>query len=147
PPPARLDAPVLGGRPARRRHARAAGPGRGAAGAAALEHGHGEAGVSAAPVKRRAEPDEASSDDDGPRHGLGGHAQSWRSFGSSVSRSQSPSRLKASTTSRIASPGKNDTHQALVTKSRPSAIIEPHAGVGGGMPAARKERDASTLLT
>src|SRR5206468_11221014 len=46
--------------------------------------------------------------------------QSWRSLGSRVSRSQSPRRLKASTTSRIASPGKSDTHQALVTKSRRS---------------------------
>src|SRR2546430_1840985 len=73
--------------------------------------------------------------------------QSWRSLGSRVSRSQSPRRLKASTTSRIASPGKSDTHQALVTKSRPSAIIDPQAGVGGGMPAPRNESDASTMMT
>src|SRR2546428_185235 len=78
----------------------------------------------------------------------GGHAaQSWRSLGSRVSRSQSPSRLKASTTSRMASPGRNDTHHALVTTSRPSAIIEPHAGVGGGMPAPRNDSDASTMMT
>src|SRR5205823_14738504 len=79
----------------------------------------------------------------------GGHdrAQSWRNWGSSVSRSQSPSRLKASTTSRITSPGKNDTHHAMVITSRPSAIIEPHAGVGGGMPAPRNDSEASTMMT
>src|SRR6266705_5644031 len=61
----------------------------------------------------------SADDDDRPRHGRWPRAQSWRSFGSRVSRNQSPSRLKASTTRRMASPGMNDTHQALVTKSRP----------------------------
>src|SRR5207245_3715944 len=79
--------------------------------------------------------------------GHGGAAQSCRSLGSSVSRSQSPSRLKASTTRRIARPGKNETHHALVTKSRPSAIMEPQAGMGGGMPAPRNDSEASTMIT
>src|SRR5262249_7566751 len=111
---------------------------------------HGPAGLTAGSpdVKRHAEPDQASADDhDRASCGIHARAQSCRSFGSSVSRSQSPSRLKASTTRRIASPGKKDTHQALVTKSRPSAIIEPHAGVGGGMPAPRNDSDASTMMT
>src|SRR6185369_7006441 len=57
-----------------------------------------------------------------PRHQVGlkvanldDRRHSWRSFGSSVSRSQSPIRLKASTTSRIARPGRDETHHALVT--------------------------------
>src|SRR5262249_59785174 len=89
-----------------------------------------------------------AGDDVGPKvANVDAGDQSWRSLGSSVSRSQSPRRLKARTTSRIASPGKSDTHQALVTKSRPSAIIDPQAGVGGGMPAPRNDTEASTLLT
>ena len=47
----------------------------------------------------------------------------------------------------MARPGKKDTHHALVTNSRPSAIIEPHAGVGGGMPAPRNDSEASTMIT
>src|SRR5262249_4794278 len=73
--------------------------------------------------------------------------QIWRSFGSRRSRSQSPSRLKLNTTSRIARPGKNDTHHAVVMNSRPSATIEPQAGVGGGMPAPRNDSAASTMMT
>src|SRR2546422_198424 len=48
--------------------------------------------------------------------------QSWRSLGSRVPRTRSPRRLKASTTSRIARPGKSDTHHALVTTDRKSVV-------------------------
>jgi aspartyl-tRNA(Asn)/glutamyl-tRNA(Gln) amidotransferase subunit A len=48
--------------------------------------------------------------------------------GSSASRKRSPTRLIASTVSKIASPGKVASHQATVTKSRPSEIIWPHVG-------------------
>src|SRR2546422_2632569 len=47
-------------------------------------------------------------------HGSLLRIQNWPSLGSSTSRSQSPSRLKARTTSRIARPGNSDTHHALV---------------------------------
>src|SRR5207249_10624371 len=48
--------------------------------------------------------------------------------GSSASRSRSPTRLMASTVARIASPGNVGSHQATLTKSRPSAIIWPQVG-------------------
>src|SRR6185503_9641551 len=71
----------------------------------------------------------------------------WRNRGSSQSRSQSPKRLKASTTSRIAVPGTTDSHQPLAMWLRPSATICPHDGVGGAMPAPRNDSDASTMIT
>ena len=67
--------------------------------------------------------------------------------GSSQSRSQSPKRLKASTTSMIAAPGITASHHALAMWLRPSATIWPHDGVGGGMPAPRKLSEASTMMT
>ena len=48
--------------------------------------------------------------------------------GSSASRRRSPTRLIARTVRRIASPGRVASHQATVTKSRPSEIIWPHVG-------------------
>src|SRR5262245_8510673 len=71
----------------------------------------------------------------------------WRTRGSSQSRSQSPNRLKASTTSRMAAPGGKDSHHALAMWLRPSETICPQDGVGGGMPAPRKESEASTRMT
>ena len=70
-----------------------------------------------------------------------------RCFGSKRSLSQSPAKLKAKTTSIIATPGAVVTHQAVETYSLPSANMEPQAGVGGGMPAPRKLNDASTIMT
>src|SRR5439155_20374954 len=50
---------------------------------------------------------------------------------SSASRRPSPSRFNPSTAAPIASPGKSDTHGATRSRSRPSATIAPHDGVGG----------------
>src|SRR6185295_8617086 len=74
-------------------------------------------------------------------------AQSCRRRGSSQSRSQSPNRLNASTTSMIAAPGTTESHHALAMCPRPSETIWPHEGVGGAMPAPRNESDASTMIT
>jgi hypothetical protein len=60
---------------------------------------------------------------------------------------QSPSRFIDKTVSNIARPGKKDTHQAPITKLRPSATIRPQAGFGGGIPAPRKLNDASITIT
>jgi hypothetical protein len=44
-------------------------------------------------------------------------------------------------------PGNIDSHHALASLPRPSATIWPQEGVGGGIPAPRKLRDASTMMT
>src|SRR5262249_61770000 len=71
----------------------------------------------------------------------------WRRRGSSQSRSQSPNRLKASTTSMMAAPGTTDSHQAPAMWLRPSATLRPHDGGGGAIPAPRNESEASTMIT
>src|SRR5262249_19033512 len=76
-----------------------------------------------------------------------GFAHSWRSRGSRRSRSQSPNRLTDSTSKVMARPGISATHQASAMRPRPSEIIRPQVGVGGGMPAPRKESDASAMIT
>src|SRR5439155_10943107 len=73
--------------------------------------------------------------------------QTCRRRGSSQSRSQSPNRLKASTTSMMAAPGTTESHHALAMWLRPSATICPQDGVGGGIPAPRKESEATTMMT
>src|SRR2546427_9248004 len=50
------------------------------------------------------------------------------------SRRPSPSRFNPSTAAPIASPGKSDTQGATRSRSRPSATIAPHDGVGGCAP-------------
>ena len=47
----------------------------------------------------------------------------------------------------IARPGTVEIHQATARRSRPSATIEPQAGVGGGTPAPRKLRVDSSNIT
>ena len=64
-----------------------------------------------------------------------GHGGDQRlSFGSSASRSPSPSRLNASTVIRIMIPGNVTTHHARSTNSRASASIVPHSEAGGCAP-------------
>src|SRR2546425_9873314 len=60
------------------------------------------------------------------------------SFGSMVSRSQSPRRLTPSAVSARAAPGNAASHQATYTKSRLSDSMLPQAGVGGWVPNPRK---------
>ena len=42
----------------------------------------------------------------------------------------------------MAAPGTTESHQALAMWLRPSDTIWPHDGVGGGIPAPRKESEA-----
>jgi pimeloyl-ACP methyl ester carboxylesterase len=74
-------------------------------------------------------------------------AQTWRSFGSSRSRTQSPRMFSESTVTRMAMPGRIETHHACSISPRPSATITPHDGVGGGIPTPRKESAASRTMT
>ena len=70
-----------------------------------------------------------------------------RSLGSRRSRTQSPRMFSESTVTRIAMPGRIETHQACSMRPRPSATITPHDGVGGGMPTPRNESAASSTIT
>lgn len=54
-----------------------------------------------------------------------------RTHGSSALRSPSPAKLIESVVTRIANPGKRETHQARLNVSRPSESMMPHSGVGG----------------
>ena len=67
-------------------------------------------------------------------------------FGSYSSWRRSPRRLMASTRTSSATPGMVLTHQAMNSTPRPSEIIDPHAGMLGGMPTPRKLSDASSTM-
>ncbi len=54
-----------------------------------------------------------------------------RCLGSRTSRRPSPSRLNASTATKIAAPGNTAIHHAIVTKPCESKIIRPSDGWGG----------------
>ena len=69
-----------------------------------------------------------------------------RSLGSRVSLSQSPKRFRDITVNRTARPGIVEIHQAPASRSRPSATMEPQAGVGGGTPAPKKLSVASIRI-
>src|ERR1044072_5932277 len=68
-----------------------------------------------------------------------------RCRGSRYSRRPSPMKLKASTVSAMAMPGKISACGATcsVDKSRASSIMTPHDGAGGGTPSPRNDNDAS----
>src|SRR5207244_2545115 len=68
------------------------------------------------------------------------------SFGSSVSRSQSPSRLTLSAVRASAAPGNAASHHATYRKSRLSDSMLPQAGVGGCTPNPRKLIAASATM-
>ena len=67
--------------------------------------------------------------------------------GSSASVSSSPSRFATTTVSITAAPGKMQIHHADTMYDRPSAIIVPQAGAGGGTPTPRKLSEASMMIT
>src|SRR5690606_31109941 len=75
-----------------------------------------------------------------------GHGQLLLSLGSSASRNPSPTRLMASTVTRIARPGKVTTHQARRMNWRDSASMVPHSGVGGWAPRPRKPSAAASRM-
>src|SRR5581483_4614824 len=75
-------------------------------------------------------------------------AHSWRSWGSSFTRSQSPRRLADSTISMMQQPGSTVSHQyPAIRPFLPSASMRPHAGLGGGTPTPRNESAASVTTT
>src|SRR6185503_5450950 len=79
---------------------------------------------------------------------LGHGAHSWRSCGSSFTRSQSPSRLADSTISMMQMPGSTVSHQCpTIRPCLPSDIIRPQAGLGGGTPTPRNDSAASVTIT
>src|SRR5262249_50019336 len=69
-----------------------------------------------------------------------------RCLGSSTSRSPSPTRLNASTMTKIAAPGNTAIHYAIVTKPCESKIIRPSDGCGGWMPSPRNDSAASDKI-
>src|SRR5204863_8860415 len=70
-----------------------------------------------------------------------------RMRGSRMSRTPSPSRLKHSTVSMSARPGKATSHHLPVEMKRaPSATMMPHSGVGGLTPRPIKESPAALRM-
>src|SRR5690348_8307840 len=63
-----------------------------------------------------------------------------------ASRSPSPNRLMPTTVRPMASPGNSDTHGATRSRSRPSATIAPHEGVGGAAPSPTNDKAASAMI-
>ena len=55
--------------------------------------------------------------------------------------------MVAITTIRMASPGNSDTHHDEMISSLPSETMRPQAGLGLGIPAPRKLRLASRMMT
>src|SRR6516165_4948410 len=78
------------------------------------------------------------------KQGSAGHSAACR--GSVAARSRSPTRLKASTVRNIAAAGKNAIDGAVSRLSRPSAIMPPQLGAGGGTPRPRKLSAPSTTM-
>src|SRR5205823_13593675 len=83
---------------------------------------------------------EAPSDEDGGRS----PPPSQRT--SSVSRSPSPTRLMARTVSARKRPGNRMIQNASCTYVLPSAMMLPHDGMWGGVPAPRNDRYASNRM-
>src|SRR5437762_6433698 len=80
-------------------------------------------------------------------HELSG-GQSWRSWGSSLTRSQSPRMFADSTINMMQQPGKMVSHQRpTIRLCLPSESINPQAGCGGGTPTPRKDSVASVMMT
>ena len=69
-----------------------------------------------------------------------------RDFGSRMSRSPSPNRLKARTESKIARPGKMDMKGAVMMYCCASFSMAPHSGIGGYAPSPRKLRTAAARM-
>src|SRR5262252_7160520 len=76
--------------------------------------------------------------------GRAGHNAPGR--GSVSARSRSPTILNASTVRNIVPAGKNAIEGAVSRLSRPSAIMPPQLGVGGGTPRPRKLNAPSTTM-
>ena len=67
-------------------------------------------------------------------------------FGSSASRSPSPSRLKASTVKKIARLGNSATCGAFTMSARASFSIAPHSGLGGCAPRPMNDSAAAVRM-
>src|SRR5471032_924515 len=81
----------------------------------------------------------------GPK-GQTGIAHGRSSFGSSASRKPSPSRLNASTVTKMARLGNNAICGAVTMSARASLSIAPHSGVGGCAPRPRNDRLAAVMI-
>src|SRR6185503_14306333 len=84
-----------------------------------------------------AEPDGQVGDRQQRGGGDAGHRR--LSLGSSASRMPSPSRLSASASSTMATPGNTAIHGASRNSGCALASMTPNDGVGGRMPSPRKE--------
>src|SRR5262249_3709307 len=73
-------------------------------------------------------------------------AHDQRERGSSASRRPSPTKLKARTARKIASPGQTAIQGALTRKRWAELSMLPHDGAGGCWPRPRKDRDASAMM-
>src|SRR5262249_19726368 len=76
--------------------------------------------------------------------GRAGHRAPCR--GSVEARSRSPTKLNASTVRNIAAAGRNAIDGAVSRLSRPSAIMPPQLGAGGGTPRPKKLNAPSTTM-
>src|SRR5699024_2920234 len=72
-------------------------------------------------------------------------ARSAEDNGSRASRRESPMKLNAITTLRIARPGKTPSHHASIWLIAPE-IIDPHSAVGGWAPKPRKDSPVSRRI-
>src|SRR5215831_8715389 len=75
-----------------------------------------------------------------------GHHRPLAMRGSSASRKPSPSRLTASTVTDRNAAGKNTMKGFTCHSALPSAMMLPHDGIVGGVPAPIKERMDSTIM-
>src|SRR5438132_877659 len=75
-----------------------------------------------------------------------GQATHARNLGSRASRNPSPSRLKPSTVTKMATPGVVDRKLASRKNCMPKFSIEPHDASGGWMPSPRNESAASARM-
>src|SRR6185436_12581941 len=68
------------------------------------------------------------------------------SRGSSASRRPSPKRLKPSTVTKMARPGKSDSQRLAWMKATLALRSQPQLGVGGWVPSPRNDSVASTMI-
>jgi hypothetical protein len=63
-----------------------------------------------------------------------------------MSRNPSPKRLSPRTVTRTNIPGNTVIHQDSLITAMPSFSMFPQLGVGGGVPAPKKLKEASTMM-
>src|SRR5207249_798424 len=113
-----------------------------------LQEQHTDRGIGREPIREHATRRSRADD-----HVIVGHRVSLaagpapRSLGSSTSRRASPSRLKPSTTMKMARPGKMPAHGAFVICPWAAAVsMPPQLGTSGGTPTPRKLISPGTAI-